>query len=188
MPMYKQSLIILCCIALIASGITFYHLHNSTTDEIITNSATATTNDVITVYVSGEVNNPGIVELNSDSRVSDAIEACGGFTPLADKDKINLAQKTTDGMQIQVNIQNTTATDKQASNNSTNNLTTNNLININTATKEELDTLPGIGPATAQKILDYRQEQGNFQTLDDLKNVKGIGEAKFAKIQDKISL
>lgn len=185
MPMYKQSLIILCCIALIASGTIFYHLHNSTTDEIITNSATTTTNDVITVYVSGEVNNPGIVELNSNSKVSDAIEACGGFTPLADKDKINLAKKTTDGMQIQVNSQNTTAVDKQTSDNST---ATSNLININTATKEELDTLPGIGPDTAQKILDYRQEQGNFQTLDDLKNVKGIGEAKFAKIQDKISL
>lgn len=184
MPMYKQSLIILCCIALIASGTIFYHLHNSTTDEIITNSATTTTNDVITVYVSGEVNKPGIVELNSNSRISDAIEACGGFTPLADKDKLNLAQKATDGMQIQVNRQNTTTVDKQTSNN----LATNNLININTATKEELDTLPGIGPATAQKILDYRQEQGSFQTLDDLKNVKGIGEAKFAKIQDKISL
>ena len=64
----------------------------------------------------------------------------------------------------------------------------NDLVNINTATKEELDTLPGVGPATAEKILNYRQEHGNFQSIEDLKNVKGIGEAKFNKLQDKISI
>lgn len=67
-----------------------------------------------------------------------------------------------------------------------NNNSSSNLININTATKEDLDTLPGIGPATAQKIIDYRQEHGNFSSIEDIKNVKGIGEAKFSKMQDKI--
>lgn len=186
MPMYKQSLIILCCIALIATGTIYYQLNETASSELISETSateTTTTNEMITVYVSGEVNTPGVIQLPLNSRISDAIDACNGFTPLADKSKINLAQKLADGMQIQVNSQNKIVTDEQPSINSS-----NNLVNINTATKEELDTLPGIGPATAQKILDYRNEHGNFQTLDDLKNVKGIGETKFAKIQDKISL
>ena len=178
MPMYKKSLLVLFCIALFASVSTFYYLYTQEdTTPIITDNMQTQTQDkqedtTITVYVSGEVNSPGLVELPSDSRIADAIKACGDFTPLADKTKINLAQKLTDGMQIQVSS-------KTPVNNS-------NEININTATKEDLDTLPGIGPATAQKIIDYRQEHGNFSSIEDIKNVKGIGEAKFSKMQDKI--
>ena len=178
MPMYKKSLLVLFCIALFASVSTFYYLY---TQEDTT----------ITVYVSGEVNSPGLVELPSDSRIADAIKACGDFTPLADKTKINLAQKLTDGMQIQVSskapvINSNEQVNDTNSNSPSNNNSSSNLININTATKEELDTLPGIGPATAQKIIDYRQEYGNFSSIEDIKNVKGIGEAKFSKMQDKI--
>ena len=176
MPMYKKSLLILFCIALFASVSTFYYLYTQDT--------------TITVYVSGEVNSPGLVELPSDSRIADAIKACGDFTPLADKTKINLAQKLTDGMQIQVSsktpVNNSNEQVNDTNSNSPNNNSSSNLININTATKEDLDTLPGIGPATAQKIIDYRQEHGNFSSIEDIKNVKGIGEAKFSKMQDKI--
>ena len=183
MPMYKKSLLVLFCIALFASVSTFYYLYTQEdTTPIITDNMQTQTQDnqedtTITVYVSGEVNSPGLVELPSDSRIADAIKACGDFTPLADKAKINLAQKLTDGMQIQVSSKAPVIN----SNNSS-----SNLININTATKEDLDTLPGIGPATAQKIIDYRQEHGNFSSIEDIKNVKGIGEAKFSKMQDKI--
>lgn len=197
MPMYKKSLLVLFCIALFASVSTFYYLYTQEdTTPIITDNMQTQTQDkqedtTITVYVSGEVNSPGLVELPSDSRIADAIKACGDFTPLADKAKINLAQKLTDGIQIQVssktpvNNSNEQVNDTN-SNSPSNNNSSSNLININTATKEELDTLPGIGPATAQKIIDYRQEHGNFSSIEDIKNVKGIGEAKFSKMQDKI--
>lgn len=196
MPMYKKSLLVLFCIALFASVSTFYYLYTQEdTTPIITDNTQTQIQDkqediTITVYVSGEVNSPGLVELPSDSRIADAIKACGDFTPLADKAKINLAQKLTDGMQIQVNsktpVNNSNEQVNDTNSNSPNNNSSSNLININTATKEDLDTLPGIGPATAQKIIDYRQEHGNFSSIEDIKNVKGIGEAKFSKMQDKI--
>lgn len=197
MPMYKKSLLVLFCIALFASISTFYYLYTQEdTTPIITDNMQTQTQDnqedtTITVYVSGEVNSPGLVELPSDSRIADAIKACGDFTPLADKAKINLAQKLTDGMQIQVSskapvINSNEQVNDTNSNIPSNNNSSSNLININTATKEDLDTLPGIGPATAQKIIDYRQEHGNFSSIEDIKNVKGIGEAKFSKMQDKI--
>ena len=93
-------------------------------------------------------------------------------------------------MQIQVDsktlVNNSSESINNANSNNSNDNSSSNLININTATKEDLDTLPGIGPATAQKIIDYRQEHGNFSSIEDIKNVKGIGEAKFNKMQDKI--
>lgn len=197
MPMYKKSLLVLFCIALFASVSTFYYLYTQEdTTPIITDNMQTQTQDkqedtTITVYVSGEVNSPGLVELPSDSRIDDAIKACGDFTPLADKAKINLAQKLTDGMQIQVDSKTPVNNSNEQVNDTNSNIPSNNnsssnLININTATKEDLDTLPGIGPATAQKIIDYRQEHGNFSSIEDIKNVKGIGEAKFNKMQDKI--
>ena len=188
MPMYKKSLLVLFCIALFASVSTFYYLYTQEdTTPIITDNMQTQTQDkqedtTITVYVSGEVNSPGLVELPSDSRIADAIKACSDFTPLADKTKINLAQKLTDGMQIQVSsktpVNNSNEQVNDTNSNIPNNNSSSNLININ--------TLPGIGPATAQKIIDYRQEHGNFSSIEDIKNVKGIGEAKFSKMQDKI--
>ena len=191
MPMYKKSLLVLLVIALFSAGITYYRLNNQDID-IIDNEEELTDNtpnSMITVYVSGEVNKPGLIQIDSNARVSDAITACGNFTPLADKNAINLAQKLSDGTHIQVPTIKNSANTTSSTNNSSNspNDKSNDLVNINTATKEELDTLPGVGPATAEKILNYRQEHGNFQSIEDLKNVKGIGEAKFNKLQDKIS-
>ena len=192
MPMYKKSLLVLLVIALFSAGITYYRLNNQDID-IINNEEELTDNtpnSMITVYVSGEVNKPGLIQIDSNARVSDAITACGNFTPLADKNAINLAQKLSDGTHIQVPTIKNSANTTSSTNNSSNspNDKSNDLVNINTATKEELDTLPGVGPATAEKILNYRQEHGNFQSIEDLKNVKGIGEAKFNKLQDKISI
>ena len=192
MPMYKKSLLVLLVIALFSAGITYYRLNNQDID-IIDNEEELTDNtpnSMITVYVSGEVNKPGLIQIDSNARISDAITACGNFTPLADKNAINLAQKLSDGTHIQVPTIKNSANTTSSTNNSSNspNDKSNDLVNINTATKEELDTLPGVGPATAEKILNYRQEHGNFQSIEDLKNVKGIGEAKFNKLQDKISI
>lgn len=190
MPMYKKSLCILLFIALIAGGSVAY---NYSTDEEITLSSNISENTPppieVTVYVSGEVTKPGVVTLSDNCRVKDAISACGDFTPLADKNSVNLAQKLTDGMQINIPAQvqkENVATKNSAS--SVQNADNTETVDINTATKEQLDTLPGVGPATADKIIEYRQTNGPFKSIEDLKNVRGIGEAKFSKMQSRIRI
>lgn len=183
MPMYKKSFFVLLVIALISTLVTYYRLNTQDNEIPLTNNTNIQT-QIFTIYVTGEVNTPGVIQLSSDKTIADAVEACNGFTPLADKNKINLAQKITDGLQIIVPA-------KIAENNaSTLNTTAENnaLVNINTATKEQLDSLPGVGPSTAQKIIDYRQEHGAFQKIDDLKEIKGIGDAKFNKLKTKITI
>ena len=150
----------------------------------------------IAVHIIGEVKKEGIIYLEEGSRVADAIEKAGGETKEADLSKINLAYILQDG-EIYVLNKNDELTEYITKENGNNlitegNNTSNNLkgendkVNINTATLNELDSLPGIGPSTAQKIIDYREENGNFKTIEDLQNVKGIGDAKFEEIKDKI--
>lgn len=198
MPMYKKSLCILLLIALISCGGVFYNQFASheKADEITTTDIAEhmPVNDEVTVYVSGEVNSPGVITLDNSCRIKDAITACGDFTPLADKNSVNLAQKVTDGMQIKVSAlsqnQNDKTDDEAILNESTNNKSTQDttMVNINTASKEELDTLPGVGPATADKIIEYRETNGQFNSIEDIKNVRGIGEAKFSKMQSRIQI
>ena len=151
----------------------------------------------IAVHIIGEVKKEGIIYLEEGSRVADAIEKAGGETKEADLSKINLAYILQDGEKIYVPNKNDETAEyitKENGNNliSEGNNTSNNLkgendkVNINTATLNELDSLPGIGPSTAQKIIDYREENGNFKTIEDLQNVKGIGDAKFEEIKEKI--
>ncbi len=151
----------------------------------------------IAVHIIGEVKKEGIIYLEKGSRVADAIEKAGGETKEADLSKINLAYILQDGEKIYVPNKNDNITEYITIENGNNlitegNNTSNNLkgendkVNINTATLNELDSLPGIGPSTAQKIIDYREENGNFKTIEDLQNVKGIGDAKFEEIKDKI--
>ena len=195
MPMYKKSLCILLFIALVASGSIFYNY--SAEEEIALDEPADTAENVaekyeVTVYVSGEVTSPGVVTLDSSCRVKDAIGACGDFTPLADKNGVNLAQKLTDGMQINVPAQtaqqNTTQTPAQNAKSAPSSSGNAEIVNINTATKEQLDTLPGVGPATADKIIEYRQTNGPFQSVEDIKSVRGIGDAKFSKMQSRIRI
>lgn len=196
--MYKKSLCILLLIALISGGGVFYNQFTNKEKTIETPSTDITenipVNDEVTIYVSGEVNSPGVITLDSNCRIKDAIIACGDFTPLADKNSVNLAQKVTDGMQIKVSAlsqnQNDKTDDNAILNEGTNNKSTQNttMVNINTASKEELDTLPGVGPATADKIIEYRETNGQFNSIEDIKNVRGIGEAKFSKMQSRIQI
>lgn len=198
MPMYKKSLCILLLIALISCGGIFYNQFASheKADEITTTDIAEhmPVNDEVTVYVSGEVNSPGVITLDNSCRIKDAITACGDFTPLADKNSVNLAQKLTDGMQIKVSALSQNQSDKTdydaILNEGTNNKSTQDttMVNINTASKEELDTLPGVGPATADKIIEYRETNGQFNSIEDIKNVRGIGEAKFSKMQSRIQI
>ena len=164
--------------------------------------------DEITVHITGAVNKEGVYKLKKESRVQDAVEIAGGLKEDADTKRINLAYQLEDGMKIivpSINDENleeeliTTEIGKNAGETSTGtssgsstdtsttqNAKTSSKVNINTANEEELDTLPGIGEATARKIIEYRNENGKFSSIEDIKNVKGIGESKFEEIRDLI--
>ena len=153
----------------------------------------------VIIHVVGEVNSPGVVTLEEGARIIDAINAAGGKTEEADLSKINLAYVVEDGTQIyiprinenlnQVELISTEAGQSVVINNSNINEEENNTkVNINTANKEKLETLPGIGETTAQKIIDYREQNGKFTKIEDLQNVSGIGEAKFNSLKDKITV
>jgi competence protein ComEA len=132
------------------------------------------------VHVVGQVTHPGLYELPAGSRVVDAVAAAGGFTATADQVQLNLAQVIEDGQQIVVLAQGaapvTSAGLAGAS----------ATVDINTADATALETLDGIGPALAQRILDYRTAHGGFRTVGDLQNVPGIGPKKFAAIKAKV--
>ncbi len=128
----------------------------------------------VTVYVSGAVATPGVYTLPKGSRVNDVIQSAGGFLPDAEQEGINLAAMLQDGQQLDIPVR------------SAESHVSGGRININTATVEELDTLPGIGPTTAQNILNYRLDHGPFQFIQDIQNVPGIGPATYDKIKDLI--
>ncbi len=139
----------------------------------------------INVYVSGAVSHPDVYALPLNSIVKDAIAAAGGAIAEADLDRINLALRLSDQMQIYVPRKGEAAPPPNGG--SAPGAPTGK-ININTATAEELDKLPGIGPSIAKAIIDYRTANGPFKTIEDINNVKGIGDALFAKIKDSITV
>ena len=145
----------------------------------------------VTIYVSGEVNNPGIVTIESDKRLYDAVEKLGGVTQNADLNRINLALKINDEEHYiipKIGEDNIISQDISVNNIDTIKNEQTSKININTATIEELDNLPGVGEATANKILNYREENGMFKSIEEIKNVNGIGEKKYIDIKDKICI
>ena len=154
-------------------------------------------NKEITVYVSGEVNKSGVVTLKEGDRLAVAVEKLGGTTKKADLNNINLAIRVKDeehyiipkigeakqedlkGVNNTKDIENTEIKNENTAKDSSK-------ININTATLEELDKLPGVGEATANKIISHREENGQFKTIEDIKNVNGIGDKKFEKMKELI--
>jgi competence protein ComEA len=137
----------------------------------------------LVVAVSGEVREPGLVHLPPGARVADAIEAAGGLLPGADVDHLNLARKVTDGELITVGIPPPPETTGGAPD-----AGTGGKVNLNTATLDQLQTLPGIGPALAQRIVDYRTANGPFTSVGQLRDVSGIGEVRFAELQDLVTV
>ena len=163
----------------------FYISPNSTENQ-------NTTAEII-VHIDGEVVKPGIVSLPTEARITDAISAAGGLTELADTSKINLAYSLQDGLKVYIPSINDTQVETYIQNDAGDNVivqdsSSSSLININSATQSELDSLPGIGPSTASKIIDYRNKNGDFKNIEDLMNVSGIGEAKFNNIRDYICI
>lgn len=148
--------------------------------------------DRIAVYVSGAVANPGVYDLPEGSRVNDALAAAGGMRDDAAADAVNLARKISDGEQIAVPTEDQAASGSFASSADAPSASSGaggaekSVVNINTATVEELDSLPGIGPATAQAIIDEREANGPFSSVQDIQRVSGIGEKKFEKLEGSI--
>ena len=148
----------------------------------------------IAIHIDGEVASPGIKYLETGARISDAIEASGGGTSLVDFSKINLAYVLKDGQKVHVPSIYEPIDTATVSNDAGENViiqdtnSSSNMVNINTATQAELETLPGVGASTALKIINYRNQNGNFKKIEDLMNVSGIGEAKFSTIKDHITI
>lgn len=206
---YKQILIICGLLVTIIVGVILYFQINNNQNDYsyfeIENVENEKTNIIekeivenyIVVHVTGEVINPGIVRVKDTSRIIDVIEAAGGTTQEADLSKINLAYVVEDGIKIyvpsikdeEVNEYVTSDSGKGViENDKSNNSSSNNTlkININTATSEELQKIPGIGQAIANRIISYRNENGKFSNIEELKNVSGIGDSKFNNIKEYI--
>lgn len=143
----------------------------------------------IVVEIKGEVKNPNIYKLNENSIIEDLINKAGGLTEFADISKINRAEKLQDHIAIVIpnkndpNSQNTISSSVSASSTQG-----NSLVNLNIATDIELQSLPGVGPSKAKSIIEYREKNGGFKSIDEIKNIKGIGESSFEKLKDKITI
>jgi competence protein ComEA len=136
---------------------------------------------MITVHVAGLVSRPGLVELPEGSRVADAVAAAGGLLPGARAEAINLAAALSDGQQIVV-------PEADGDRPATSAGTPDGKVHLNQATASELDSLPGVGPVIAERIVSYREENGPFETIEDLLDVPGIGEAKLADLRDHVQV
>lgn len=159
-------------------------------------------NSYIFIHITGEVVNPGVVKITEGERIINAIEQAGGITSNADLSKINLAYVLEDGNMVIVPAYGESnenfkcvisgsgeCTDTNLLNSSNSNIRlSTNKVNINTANQTELETLPGIGPSLAMRIISYRKQNGNFITIEDLKNVSGIGESKFGELKNLVTV
>lgn len=132
----------------------------------------------IVVAVMGRVQRPGLVELPAGARVADAIAAAGGALPETDLSTLNLARRLVDGELVSVGVPAPAAAGAAGG----------GLVNLNTATAAELEALPGVGPVLAQRIVDYREAHGGFRTVDELRDVPGIGDATFAELESRVTV
>jgi competence protein ComEA len=146
----------------------------------------------LVVHVSGAVTRPGVYNLPAGSRIKDALLAAGNTTSGADPEALNLAAPLEDGVKIVVPLLNPPTASPQPSSFSSTPAVSDNLaagpININQATQAELESLPGIGPVIAQRIIAYREENGPFTTTEAIQNVAGIGPATFEDIESLITV
>jgi competence protein ComEA len=132
------------------------------------------------VDVEGKVRHPGLVRLPDGARVDDAIRAAGGVLPGVPTAALNLAQKVSDGQQVLVGL------DPAPAGGGGGGASGGGLLDLNLATVEDFDSLPGIGPVLAQRIVDWRTEHGRFASVDQLQEVSGIGNAKYSSLKSKV--
>ena len=207
----KQKIIVIAIAGIVVIGI-MYFIYNKNQvkedinieNEILVNNVITnennTNDDIVIIHITGSVKNPGIVKLKEGSRIEDAIESAGGLTENADITKVNLAYVVEDGTKIKIpsaseeDIGDEDIIDSKSGDNiiiEENAVPSNNstqTININKATEKEFETLPGIGPSLASTIIEYRNQNGKFESIEDIKNVNGIGDNKYEKIKDLITV
>lgn len=165
---------------------------SSDANGLLDEEATAEAKDAIVVDVAGAVASPGVVELKDGARVADALGAAGGLAEDADLTSVNRAARLTDGQRVYVPRVGEQVAPAEgdgsagAAGEGTQSTATGQAVNINTAGLAELDALPGVGPATAQAIIDDREANGPFTAPEDLMRVSGIGEKKFEKLKSSI--
>ncbi len=198
----KQKIILILAVSCIIAFIGFYIIkrtgENKYTsleiiedNEIIEEDIEEANNSII-VHITGEIKNQGIVEIEEGARIADIIEEAGGVTEDADLSKVNLAYQVEDGQKIYIPNKNDDEDIEYITEDAggeeiiSGEDSKSEKVNINTATQTELETLSGIGPSTALNIIEYREENGKFETIEDIKNVPGIGDAKFENIKDSI--
>ena len=134
----------------------------------------------IYVHVAGSVKSPGIYQLDTGTRVYDAVLAAGGFTEKANQSSVNMARALADGEQLVVSSESSVASFEGP--------TSSSLISLNQASASQLEDLPGVGPALAGRIVDWRSANGGFKAKEDLLNVAGIGDKLFASFKDLVTL
>ena len=169
---------------------------NITNNTVYTNGTNTDNKDKIVIHITGAVKMPGIVKLEEGSRIEDAINKAGGLTEDADITKVNLAYVLEDGIKIKIpsssdigdlQEENVLSTESgEGIVEDLENSSQDSSININKATEQELKNLPGIGASLASKIIDYREQNGKFSTVEDIKKVNGIGNNKFENIKEYI--
>ena len=177
---YKNKIYIICIVLLLLSIISVVIQSIDRKETLNVNKKEMINNDKkIAVYITGEVKSPGVYYVEEGARLDNLLDICGGVTDQADIEKLNLAQKLSDGEKITIlkkeedlSLEETEILEEEK-------------VNINEASKEELMSLDGIGEATANKIIEYRKEN-EFLIIEDIMNVSGIGEAKFDNIKDDI--
>lgn len=143
----------------------------------------------IMVHIAGQVNHPGVVILKEGARLIDAIEEVGGSTPKAQLDVVNLAKKLVDEEKVYIPKEGETLPEEMTlSANQTTQSENDHQININTASQEELKSLPGIGDSISSSIIEYRESNGSFKSIEEIKEVNRIGDKIFNDIKDKIKI
>ncbi len=178
-------LLIIIAAAVVFSAGAYYAKTTSTSaiTEVTTQAGTDNSSTgFVVVHVAGQVVNPGTYKFSSDKRVDDAIKEAIPL-PDADLDSLNLAELLKDEQRIFVPSLVVQENTKGVSSSQG-----NDLININSAEQAELETLPGIGPTLAQRIIEYREVNGGFKTIEEIKSVSGIGDKRFEDIKDKITI
>lgn len=194
---YRGILFVLLVVAILAGMVALQVLRPSPGAQLLDSLTPAATPEPtptpgnLRVYVSGAVKQPDVYVLKPDSIVKDALLAAGGAAPDADLDRINLAQTLVDGLQIYVPRRGEENPPVPLVTQPTGPLRSQQLtggkVNVNAADAAELETLPGIGPVTAQHIVEYRQAHGPFSTIEEIMEVSGIGPSTYEKIQALIT-
>jgi len=147
-------------------------------------ASTSVADETIVVSVVGRVARPGLVTLPEGARVADALREAGGPVPDTDVGALNLARRLADGEQIYVGVPAPPGADPGTAAAGAPGGT--DKVDLNTATLAALDTLPGVGPVTAQRIVDWRAEHGRFDSVEQLREIDGIGPSRFAKLKDRV--